>query len=141
MAGYCINFHLICFGARLKQFFTDIPWKNLRVQNFSIFSVLVGRICCSNFQRVPFGNSTWILSKRCILSKLYWSFINNFILKSGQSNLYCRVEKLFYSLPNKKEKEERDWWVLSPISLSVYCRTIEYEEYDPNRNAYIWFIR
>ena len=27
---------LICFGEKLKQFFTGIPWKNLRVQNFSI---------------------------------------------------------------------------------------------------------
>jgi len=27
----------ICFGERLKQFLTGIPWKNLRVQNFAIF--------------------------------------------------------------------------------------------------------
>ncbi|BAD81964.1 Chloroplast ORF70 [Oryza sativa Japonica Group] len=28
---------LVCFGERLKQFLTGIPWKNLRVQNFAIF--------------------------------------------------------------------------------------------------------
>lgn len=28
---------LICFGERLKLFLTGISWKNLRVQNFSIF--------------------------------------------------------------------------------------------------------
>ena len=58
----------------------------------------------------------------CILNKLCWSFINNFIL----TNFYCRVEKLFYclpnkKLPNKKEKEERDLWELyCSLYLLVY---------------------
>jgi ribosomal protein L2 len=31
--------------------------------------------------------------------------------------------------------------VLPPISLNIYCRNNQTIEYDPNRNAYIWFIR
>lgn len=70
------------------------------------FSVLEGFVDAI-FNRYPLEMGTWILSKRYIFNKLYWSFINNFIRKSGQSNLYCRVSKLFYSLPSLTKKKRK----------------------------------
>lgn len=144
MAGYCINFQWYTsylFWCEIETIFHRHSLEKPSSSKLFNFSVLDGFVAAI-FNGYPLEIVLEYYSN--ILNKLYWSFINNFILKSGQLNLYCKIEKLFYSLPNKKEKEERDWWVLSLISLSVYCRnnqTIEYEEYDPNRNAYIWFIR
>jgi hypothetical protein len=45
--------------------------------------------------------------KRYFFNKLYWSFINNFIRKSGQWNLYSRVSKLFYSLPSLTKRKRK----------------------------------
>jgi hypothetical protein len=101
---------LICFGERLKQFFTGIPWKNLRVQNFSILQFwkdLLKQFSTGTLWKWVLEYYLKLKSKRYIFNKLYWSFINNFIRKNGQSNLYCRVSKLFYSLPSLTKRKRR----------------------------------
>lgn len=97
---------LIRFGDRLKQFLflTGILWKNFRVQNFlrkikKFWTDLLKLFSTGT----PWKWGPWLFYKDS--SGFGTNYVGvNFILKSWQSNLYCRVEKLYYRLPNKKEK-------------------------------------
>lgn len=67
---------LICFGERLKQFFTGIFWKNFRVQNFlRIIKKVLDGFVETVFNRYPLemGYLTILQEFQWIWNKLCWS--------------------------------------------------------------------
>lgn len=96
----------ICFGERLKQFLTGIPWKNLRVQNFAIF---LKKFWTDLLKRFSTGTlwkwGPWIFSKD---SGAFWTNyvgVLSTILFEKVGNRIYTAEKKNYSTacPTKKK--------------------------------------